>query len=72
VTVGETAGLSAKGQLIDVYAGLPLLVRTSREAAAAPSFCSSWRSDSRLPRRGDHRGLCDRHNPGSDVDRDAG
>jgi len=40
VTVGETAGLSAKGQLIDVYAGLPLLVRTSREAAAAPSFCS--------------------------------
>jgi hypothetical protein len=36
--------------------------RTSSEFAAALSLCGSWRSGRRPSGRGDHRGLCDRHN----------
>ena len=41
------------------------LVRTGSEPAAVPSLCSSCRSGSRPSGSRDHRGLCDRHNPGS-------
>ena len=41
------------------------VVRISGESAGVPSLCSSWRSDSRQWGSRDHRGLCDRHNPGS-------
>lgn len=46
------------------------LVRTSGEAASAPSLCSSWRSGSRPPGRGNH--LATVSSAQLRVDRDAG
>ena len=58
-------------QTVDAGDALLQLVRTSSEVAIAPSLRRSWRSGSGPSEGGDQLGLCDRHKPGYDLERDA-